>query len=96
MANRCGREGMFLKSSEREILLERVATFEKRRSQSNTETSPSKDSLDERWFDGCRVCKKDNNHSDMLLCERCNAEYHFYCVGLDKVPSEDWFCGEYP
>jgi hypothetical protein len=91
MANRSGREGAFLKASERESLLRQFARFERRKRQIVV------DHLDPQQpdEDGCRVCEKDNDHTNMLLCERCSAEYHFYCIGLKTVPNEDWFCGTF-
>jgi len=44
---------------------------------------------------GCNVCKKDDDHAKLLLCEMCNDEYHFYCLDppLKAVPDGDFFCG---
>lgn len=46
---------------------------------------------------GCKVCRKDDDHSNLLLCEGCDTESHTYCLDppLDAVPDEDWFCGTY-
>lgn len=92
MASRSGREGMFLKASDRESLLLKFAKFEKKRRQQSQHTESDDEGVVQR--DGCRVCKKDNDHTNMLLCEDCSAEYHFYCIGLKAVPTEDWFCGK--
>jgi hypothetical protein len=45
---------------------------------------------------GCKVCGRDNDHSNLLLCEGCDTESHTYCLDppLDAVPDEDWFCGK--
>ena len=45
---------------------------------------------------GCLVCGLDNDHANILLCERCNDEYHTYCLrpALNSVPEGDWFCGK--
>ena len=40
----------------------------------------------------CPKCGNADNEDVMLLCDRCNAGYHTYCVGLDTVPTADWFC----
>ena len=94
MANRSGRDGMFLKASDRESLLRQFARFEKRKSRTAVVAGVDYRGVEEAPMkDGCRVCKKDNDHSNMLLCEKCSAEYHFYCIGLKTVPTEDWFCG---
>jgi hypothetical protein len=46
-------------------------------------------------FSGCFVCKLDNDHSNLLLCEGCNGEYHTYCLTpkLKAIPKDDWYCG---
>jgi hypothetical protein len=45
--------------------------------------------------EGCRVCRKDNDHANLLLCEMCNDEYHTYCLDppLNAVPKGDFYCG---
>ena len=44
----------------------------------------------------CQVCASSRNEEALLLCDgkggRCNAAYHYYCVGLKAVPEDDWFC----
>ena len=54
------------------------------------------DYLDAAHGTGCLVCGLDNDHANILLCERCNDEYHTYCLrpALNSVPDGDWFCGE--
>jgi hypothetical protein len=44
---------------------------------------------------GCFVCKLDNDHPNLLLCEGCNGEYHTYCLTpkLKAIPRGDWYCG---
>ena len=44
--------------------------------------------------DGCMVCGYDNDHDGMLLCDRCNLEYHMKCLRppLDAVPEGEWLC----
>ncbi|CAH1424256.1 unnamed protein product [Lactuca virosa] len=47
------------------------------------------------WEDGiCRVCGKDENDHILLLCDRCDAEYHTYCLDppLQRVPKASWYC----
>ena len=70
-------------------MLRQFARFERRKRRIVVDHGDAKDLRK----DGCRVCEKDNDHTNMLLCERCSAEYHFYCIGLITVPTEDWFCG---
>lgn len=47
--------------------------------------------------EGCKVCGRDADHANLLLCESCNDEYHIYCLNppLASVPEGDFFCGEY-
>ena len=46
--------------------------------------------------EGCKVCGRDADHANLLLCESCNDEYHIYCLTtpLDSVPEGDFFCGK--
>lgn len=93
MAN---KSGMFLTPEERESLLRDVAKHEKRASRSIVSDSGGSSPRNHgAKVDGCRICTLDNDHTNMLLCEKCSAEYHFYCIGLSSVPTEDWFCGKY-
>ncbi|KII64318.1 Protein let-418 [Thelohanellus kitauei] len=41
--------------------------------------------------DFCGVCEKGG---ELILCDICDAGYHFECVGLDRsnVPEGDWQC----
>jgi hypothetical protein len=50
---------------------------------------------DGEQLSGCFVCKLDNDHSNLLLCEGCNGEYHTYCLTpkLNAIPKDDWYCG---
>eukprot|EP00854_Cymbomonas_tetramitiformis_P006002 gene6002-biopygen6033 len=40
----------------------------------------------------CHVCKRSDNDSKMLLCDRCNKGYHLWCLHpkLKKVPDGEW------
>ncbi|KAK3260918.1 hypothetical protein CYMTET_30150 [Cymbomonas tetramitiformis] len=40
----------------------------------------------------CHVCKRSDNDSKMLLCDRCNKGYHLWCLQpkLKKVPDGEW------
>ena len=52
---------------------------------------------DGEHFSGCFVCRLDNDHSNLLLCEGCNGEYHTYCLTpkLKAIPKDDWYCGTF-
>jgi hypothetical protein len=46
-------------------------------------------------FCACRQCFGKHDKSKLLLCDRCNDEYHTYCLDppLSTVPtSKKWFC----
>lgn len=48
------------------------------------------------WEGGgaCKVCGIDDDDANVLLCDKCNAEYHQYCLDppLAKIPEENWYC----
>ena len=91
IVNMANRSGMFLTPEDRESLLRKVAKYERRRTSRVVSDQGSAGGVD----DGCRICGMDNDHGKMLICERCSAEYHYYCVGLQSVPNGDWYCGEF-
>ncbi|KAG8235735.1 hypothetical protein J437_LFUL016197 [Ladona fulva] len=45
-------------------------------------------------FARCRVCRKQGDGENMLLCDGCNKGYHLYCLKpkLNAIPLGDWFC----
>lgn len=42
----------------------------------------------------CQRCGSGENEDRLLLCDRCDIAMHNYCVDLEDVPVEDWFCPE--
>ncbi|KAK4358232.1 hypothetical protein RND71_023842 [Anisodus tanguticus] len=47
------------------------------------------------WEEGiCKVCGMDKDDVNVLLCDKCDSEYHTYCLDppLVKVPSGNWYC----
>ncbi|XP_074348213.1 methyl-CpG-binding domain-containing protein 9-like isoform X3 [Apium graveolens] len=47
------------------------------------------------WEEGvCKVCGIDRDDDNVLLCDKCDAEYHKYCLDppLAVIPEENWFC----
>lgn len=52
-------------------------------------TSPS-----HKHQDGCRACGRDDDHNNLMFCDMCDNEYHYYCLDppLQGVPTGDWFC----
>lgn len=47
------------------------------------------------WEDGvCKVCGIDKDDTSVLLCDKCDSEYHRYCLNppLFRIPQGDWFC----
>ena len=46
------------------------------------------------WEEGiCKVCGIDRDDHNVLLCEKCDLEYHTYCLNtpLARIPKGDWF-----
>ena len=46
-------------------------------------------------FRGCEVCKSGTNPDKLLVCDKCDGNWHhIYCLQpkLDVVPDGDWFC----
>ncbi|TYZ57164.1 hypothetical protein PybrP1_012293 [[Pythium] brassicae (nom. inval.)] len=44
--------------------------------------------------DHCRSCQTNHVKDRLLLCDRCDAAYHTFCLStpLATVPSGEWFC----
>lgn len=42
----------------------------------------------------CRICKKQRDSENMLLCDSCNHGHHMYCLTpkLKAVPPGTWYC----
>eukprot|EP00948_MAST-09A_sp_MAST-9A-sp1_P000763 g763.t1 len=42
----------------------------------------------------CTLCLKssENCNDEVLLCDFCDREHHFKCLGITKPPSGTWFC----
>lgn len=42
----------------------------------------------------CRLCGKDSDHANLLICDKCEGHFHTYCLDppLKEIPEEDWFC----
>lgn len=95
---------MFLKPSERAALLggqvesssNSSVTSGKRRRKKNKRSSDSgkPKAKIELVEEGCLECGRDDDHGNLMICERCTREYHFYCLDppLRSVPTDDWFC----
>ncbi|OEU17385.1 hypothetical protein FRACYDRAFT_237802 [Fragilariopsis cylindrus CCMP1102] len=44
-------------------------------------------------FCGCRRCFGKHDKASLLLCDKCDEEYHTHCLGLTIVPlTQVWFC----
>lgn len=73
-------------------------------SKSDCLTAESKEEIDQMfaceipkapWEDGvCKVCGIDRDDDNVLLCDKCDAEYHKYCLNppLARIPEGNWFC----
>lgn len=44
--------------------------------------------------DHCRNCQTNHVKDRLLLCDRCDAAYHTFCLStpLSKIPIGEWFC----
>lgn len=40
----------------------------------------------------CRVCFNKFGKERTILCDKCDQEYHTFCVGLEKIPEGEWVC----
>ena len=40
----------------------------------------------------CGRCGDGEDEPNLMLCDGCDQGYHCYCVGLESVPLDDWFC----
>lgn len=40
----------------------------------------------------CHVCGGQQDAEQLLICDGCSHGYHTYCVGLEDIPADDWFC----
>ena len=48
------------------------------------------------WLNGlsCIICDGSEDEDRLLLCDGCDQACHTYCLGLDRVPEEAWFCSQ--
>lgn len=47
------------------------------------------------WEEGiCKVCGMDKDDDNVLLCDKCDSEYHRYCLDppLLRIPEGNWYC----
>lgn len=44
----------------------------------------------------CKICRRQRDAQNMLLCDQCNRGHHIYCLqpSLDAIPNGEWFCPE--
>eukprot|EP00644_Phytophthora_capsici_P007468 jgi/Phyca11/112220/e_gw1.21.670.1 len=44
--------------------------------------------------DNCRNCQTIHAKDRLLLCDRCDAPYHTFCLKspLPAIPKAEWFC----
>lgn len=40
----------------------------------------------------CRLCFNKFGKEQTILCDKCDQEYHTFCLGLDRIPDEEWEC----
>ncbi|KAH7413832.1 PLU-1-like protein-domain-containing protein [Phaeosphaeria sp. MPI-PUGE-AT-0046c] len=55
---------------------------------------PRARAADERPGDRCETCGTDNDPTNILLCDSCDAGYHGYCLDppIKGIPAYDWHC----
>ena len=53
-----------------------------------------KESMGQPWEQTCRVCQKEDDESNVILCDHCDASYHIYCLEppLKEIPEGSWMC----
>jgi hypothetical protein len=44
----------------------------------------------------CVKCGKGTDEDQLMLCDGCDDAYHTFCVGLESVPENDFFCKDCP
>ncbi|KAF1962468.1 PHD transcription factor-like protein [Byssothecium circinans] len=56
--------------------------------------NPRVRAADERPGDRCETCGTEDDPSNILLCDSCDAGYHGYCLDpqIKGVPEYDWHC----
>lgn len=42
----------------------------------------------------CAICGSNDNEEVLLLCDGCDVPSHTYCLGLDAIPFEAWYCDQ--
>lgn len=106
MAARCGRRGQILSAKERRELLKKLeeksdddslSSLSIQQAPSNRRgaaPSPHRRVSPHKHQDGCRACGEDDDHKNLMYCDMCDNEYHYYCLDppLRAVPKGDWFC----
>mmetsp|Transcript_5207 Transcript_5207/g.10623 ORF Transcript_5207/g.10623 Transcript_5207/m.10623 type:complete len:241 (+) Transcript_5207:272-994(+) len=40
----------------------------------------------------CSICHNGDDADVMLLCDGCDAGFHTYCLHMDRIPVDDWYC----
>jgi len=40
----------------------------------------------------CRLCFNKFGKEQTILCDKCDQEYHTFCLGLDMIPDAEWEC----
>ena len=61
----------------------------------DSENHQEEDEFDdeENIDEGCYICGKNTDQTNLLVCERCNGKCcHYYCINLNKIPEGKWYC----
>ncbi|KKK20336.1 PHD and RING finger domain protein [Aspergillus ochraceoroseus] len=43
-------------------------------------------------YQPCAICGNADNEELLMLCEDCDVPTHTYCLGLDSLPDDPWYC----
>ena len=43
----------------------------------------------------CEECLNDSNWRYLLICEVCNKMYHTFCLGMKRIPVNDFICSKH-
>ncbi|CAG8059434.1 unnamed protein product [Penicillium salamii] len=43
-------------------------------------------------YQPCTICRQADNEDVLLLCDGCDKASHLYCLGIDEIPSGEWYC----
>ena len=73
--------------------IKRTEIIQDTKNQSSSETFEHyEDGYEDVTF--CQICNSHDHEDTMLLCDICDGGYHIFCIGLETIPTGDWFCSQ--